>query len=91
MEKATLCAYSQSSNVLPHWKCVFLCCAKCPIINMSDQEKDDKYPDTSPSIRFQIYHLISHCTKHGRLLLTDKKCFRECQQDTASVQSTKKH
>ena len=23
MEKATICAYPQSGNALPHWKCVF--------------------------------------------------------------------
>ena len=57
--------------------------------DMADQETDDKHPNPSPSIIFHIYHLISCCTKHGRLPLTNKKGFRECQQDTASGQSTK--
>ena len=47
MEKATLCAYSQSDHALTHWKCVLRCCAKCPSINLPDQEIDDKYTDTS--------------------------------------------
>ena len=38
---------------------------------------------------FHIYHLISHCTKHGRLLFTGKKSVWECQQDTDSVKPTK--
>ena len=89
MEKATMCAYSQSDHGLPNWKYVFQCCAKFPSINIPDHETDDKYPDISPSIRFEIYHLIAHCTKHGRVPLTDKKSCLKCQQDTDSVQSTK--
>ena len=84
MEKTTMCAYSNSDHALPHWKYVLRCCAKCPSINLPYQETDDNYPDTSPSIRFLIHHLIARCTKHGRLLLTDKIFFGECQQDTAS-------
>ena len=34
-EKATMCSYSQSDYLLPHWKFVLRCCAKCPIINLS--------------------------------------------------------
>ena len=88
MAKATICANSQSGHTLPHWKCVLRCCAQFPIINIPDQETDDKHPKPSPSIRFHIYHLIARFTKHGRLPLTDKKICRECQQDTASVKST---
>ena len=54
-----------------------------------DQETDDHYPVTSPSIRFHIHNLIARCTKHGRLPLTDKKSCCKFQQDSASVQSTK--
>ena len=48
MSKATMCAYSQSDHALPHWKCVLQCCAKCPGINLPEQETYDKYPNTSP-------------------------------------------
>ena len=84
MAKAKMCAYSQSDHALPHCKCVLRCCAKCPSINLTDQETDDQYPDTIPSIRFHVYNLIEHCTKHGRLPLTDKKRFGKYQQDNAS-------
>ena len=84
-----MCSYSQSDHALPHWKCVLWCCAKFPSINITDQETYDKHPNPSNSIRFHIYHLIARCTKHGRLPLTNKKSCRKCQQDTASVQSTK--
>ena len=81
---ATVCAYSHSYHVLPHWKCVLVCCAQRPNINLPDQETDDKHPHTSPSISFHIYHLIERCTKHVRLLLTDKKSCRKCQQNNDS-------
>ena len=89
MTNATMCANSQSDHALPYWKCVLHCCAKIPSINNPDQETYDKHPNSSPSIRFCIYHLIARCTKHVRLPLSNKKSFRECQQDTASVKSTK--
>ena len=89
MAKATMCAKSQSDHALPHWKCVLRCCTKCTRINIPDQETDDQYTKTSPSIRFHIYHMIACCTKHGRLLLTDKTSCRKCQQDSDSGKPTK--
>ena len=84
MEKATMCAYSQSDHALPHWKFLLRCCAQFPSINIPEQETYDKHPNPSPSIRFHICHIIELCTKHDRLPLTDKKSFCKCQQDTAS-------
>ena len=52
------------------------------------QETDYQYPNTSPSIRFHIYHMIARCKKHVRIPLTDKKSCRRCQQDTASEKPT---
>ena len=89
MAMTTMCEYSQSDHALPHWKCLLQCCVKYPKINLPDQETDDQYPDTSPSIRFHSYHLIERCTKYGWLPLTDKKSCRKRQQYTASGQSTK--
>ena len=83
MAKETMCAYKQSDNALPHWKCALRCCAKCPIINIPDQETDDQYPDTSTSINFHIYHINTRCKKYGRLPLTDTKICCKCEQDTA--------
>ena len=84
MEKSTMCEYPQSNHTLTHWKCVMRCCAKCPIINLTDQETDDQYTDTSPSICFHIYHLIAHCTKHGSITSNDKKNCRKWKQYSAS-------
>ena len=84
MEKATMCAYPQSDNAFPHWKFVLQCCAKFPSVNIPDQEIDDQYSNTIPSIRFHIYHLISRCTEYYRLPLTDRNIFLECKQDTDS-------
>ena len=89
MANATMCVYPQSDNLLPHWKCVLRCCAKCPCVDIPDQETDDRYSENSPSIRFQIYHIIARCKTNAMLLLTDKKCFCKYKQDNASEQSTK--
>ena len=58
MVNEKICAYSQSDHTLPHWKCIFQCCAKFPRINIPDQDIDGKNPNPSPSIHFHIYHLI---------------------------------
>ena len=67
------------------------CCSQFPCINITDHETDDKNLSPSPSIRFHIYYLVARCTQHGRIPLTDKKSCRECQQDTALGQPTKKY
>ena len=54
MEKVTMCTYPQYAHVLPHWKCVLRCCAKCPSINLPDQETENQYSEITPSIRFHI-------------------------------------
>ena len=84
-----MCADPHSDRVLPHWKCVLRCCVKCPSINLPDQETDDHYSNTSPSIRFHIYHIVAHCTTHGRIMLNDKKMCCKCKQDYVSEKPTK--
>ena len=71
MTKSIMFVYPQSDHVLPHWKCVYRCYTKFPSVNIPEQETDDQYSDTRPSIKFHIYHLIERCTKNGRILLTD--------------------
>ena len=72
MENATMCIYPQSNHALPHWKYVVRCCADFPCINIPDQEIDKKYEETTPSIRFHIYHIIASCTAHGIIPLKEK-------------------
>ena len=71
MAKATIFAYPQSDHALPYWKCVLQWCAKCPNINLPDQETYYHYPDTSTSICFHIYHLIVRCIEHRRITLNE--------------------
>ena len=75
MAKATMYEYPQSDHALPHWKCVMQCCAKCPCVDLPDQETDYQHSDTSPSIRFHVYHIIARCSTHRRLPLNDIKKF----------------
>ena len=69
MAKAIMCSYPKSDNSLPHCKGVLQCCAKCLCINLPGQKIDNQYSDTTPSIRFYIYHIIACCNAHGRIPL----------------------
>ena len=83
MEKSTMCEYPQYDHALTHWKCVLICCAECPCINIPDQEKDNNYSETTSSIRFDIYHIISRCSAHGIIPLKDKKICCMCKQESS--------
>ena len=72
MKNATMCTYPQSDHALPHWKCVLRCCAECTYINITEKETNKRHEETTPSIRFHIYHIIGSCTAHGRIQLKDK-------------------
>ena len=89
MANATMCAYPQSKHSLPHCKCVLRCCADCPFINIPDQEITKKHDETTPTIRFHIYHIIGRCTIHGRLSLKDKNICYMCKQESSPDKSTK--
>ena len=72
MANATMCTYPQSYHALPHWKCVFRCFDDCPCINIPEQETTKNHEETTPSIRFHIYHIIGRCTSRGIITLKDK-------------------
>ena len=80
MEKATVCAYPQSDYALPHCKCVLCCYAHCPCINLTNRETAKHNSDTTPSIRFHIYHIIARCIAKGRTPLKDKKLCYMCKR-----------
>ena len=52
MANATMCTYPQSEHVLPHWKCVLLCCADCTCINIPDQETNKNMKKQHPQLGF---------------------------------------
>ena len=72
MAHATMCAYPQSDHAMPHWKYVLQCCSDYPFINVPDQETDNHNSDTTPSIKFHLYHIVACCTYHGRIPLKEK-------------------
>ena len=73
MAMTTRCAYPLSQHALPQWKCVLLCCANFPSIDLQGKHSDRNHSNTYPSISFHIYNLISNCTVHGRRPLYEKK------------------
>ena len=89
MENAKMCTDPQYEHALLHWKYVLRCCADCPCINIPDQETTKKHDETTPSIRFHIYHIIGSCTTHGRITLKDKNIYYTCKQESLPDKSTK--
>ena len=84
MAKATICTYPQSDHVLPYWKYVLLCCYKFTCINLPDQETYREHEETTPSIRFHIYHIIARCTAHGINILKDRTiCYMHKQESSS--------
>ena len=83
MANATMSTYLQSEHALPHWKCVLRCCADCPCINIPDQETTKTYEETTPLIRFHIYHIIERCATHSRLSLKDNNICSMCKQESS--------
>ena len=70
MENATMCTYPQSDHALPHCKCVLWCCDDYTYINITDQKTTKNHDETTPSIRFHIYHIVGRCTAHGTAMAT---------------------
>ena len=86
---STVCTYPQSEHTLPRCKCVLRCCADYPCINIPYQETTKKHDQTTPSIRFHIYHIIGRCAIHVRLSLKDKNICSVCKQESSPDKSTK--
>ena len=57
--------------------------------NLPDLETDNMSSYTKPSIQFQTYHVIAHCTAHGIIPLKDKKMRYMCKQESSPDESTK--
>ena len=53
-----------------------------------DQDADNQYSDTTPSIQFHIHHIIASSTAHGRILFKDNKICRKCKQEYSIDKST---
>ena len=47
-------------------------------------KKHIKNEETTPSIRFHIYHFIGRCTAHGRITLKGNKICYMCRQESSS-------
>ena len=52
-----------------------------PLIK-ENQERTKKSEETTPSIRFHIYHIIGRSTDHGGIPLKDKKICCMCEQES---------
>ena len=48
-----------------------------------------KHDETTPTIRFHIYHIIGRCTTHGIISLKDKTICSMCKQESSPDKSSK--
>ena len=87
--KAKICIYPHSDHSFPHWNFVLRCCSYFLCINIPVQEIYKKHEETTPSIRFHVYRIISSCTAHGIISLKDKKICDMCRQESSSDGSRK--
>ena len=85
MDMSTMCAYPTSQHALLHWKCVLRCCESFSRIDLPCRQSVRHHSNTSPTIRFHVYHLIAHYTVHVRSLLDEENFCCQCLFDPASV------
>ena len=52
---------------LPNWKCVLLCCEKCPSISIHHQDTSTDAKNMCSTIRFHVYRNVSHFNVYGIL------------------------
>ena len=52
MDMNTMCVYPFSQHVVPHWKCVLICCEIFPHIYIPSQEPDKNHSNKCPKIFF---------------------------------------
>ena len=78
------CAHILSLRMHFHTGNVF-----CGAVNIPDQETTKNHEETTPYIRFHIYHIIGRCAIHGRILLRDKNICSMCKQEYSPDKSTK--
>ena len=83
MSMSTMCAYTSSQHILTHWKFVLCCYADCLSIGIPGQELYENHSNTSHTIRFCVYHLISRCIVHRRHPIYEKNlcCLFVCDSD----------
>ena len=85
MTMETMLAYLPSQHVLQHWKRVLRFFDNFLLIDLPYQECDRRHSNTSATMRFNIYHVMTWCTLHGRRSLDEENFFRLCLQYTATV------
>ena len=65
MAMSNMCPCNYKHHGLPHWKCVLMCCNKCPSIVLTSQEAIEDTTNTCPTIRFHVYRNVLNFTLHG--------------------------
>ena len=75
---------------MPHWKCVLLCCHKCPSIVITSQKANKNTPQTYTTIRFHVYKNKLWCNFHEKMADNDRIICDMCTKND-SVNTMKKN
>ena len=67
MAMATMCPFPSQHHGMSHWKCVLICCKRCPILSITRLEINKDATSMCSKIRFYVYINVSHCTIHGQI------------------------
>ena len=62
MAMEPMCNCNYEHHGISYWKCVLRCCDKVPIIVLPSQKENKYTTNTCTTIRFHVYHNVSHCT-----------------------------
>ena len=65
MSMETVCILPFDRHDMNHCKCLLQCCIKCPSMVVTVLDYTIAVKNTSPTIKFHFYLLLSHCTVHG--------------------------
>ena len=84
-----LCPCLSQHHGLPHWKCVLLCCKKCPSLSISFLEKNKDAMNVCSTIHFHVYRNVSCCTMRVQRLQEYHTICSVCSTASSSVPTVK--
>ena len=87
MKKMCLC--NSQYHGLPHWKYLLQFCEKFPGISIPNQETNTDKTNTCLTIRFHVYHNVSHCTVHGIRPYEERTIYSMCCTDIIYIKTRK--
>ena len=89
MAMATMCTCTYKNHGIPHRKCVFRFCDKCPSIALPSQEANKDTTNTYPTVIFNVYCNVSRCNAHDWRPYYEQTTCWLCSTVTSSERTSK--